>query len=163
MKGFSKWFWTVLRLMMGWTFLWAFLDKLYGLSFATAPGRGWIDGGSPTTGFLSNATKGPFSDAFSALAGNPVVDWLFMLGLLLLGLSLMLGAGLKIAGWSGASLMVLMYLASAIPPSNNPFLDDHIIYAWILIGIAAHPYDECLGIGKWWSGTPVVKKLPFLR
>ena len=56
--------WGVLRLMMGFTFLWAFLDKLLALGFATGrnPETGaidffgdaaWISGASPTEGFLS--------------------------------------------------------------------------------------------------------------
>ena len=163
MKGFSKWFWAVLRIMMGWLLLWGFLDKLYGLSFATAPGKGWIDGGSPTYGFLTHGTKGPFGEFFASLAGNVFVDWLFMLGLLFIGTALLLGIGLRLAGWSGALLFSLMYVAGFIPPDHNPIIDDHVINAWIMIGIATHPVDECLSLGKWWSGTSIVKKLPFLR
>ncbi len=29
---------------MGWTFFWAFADKLFGLGYATEAGKGWIDG-----------------------------------------------------------------------------------------------------------------------
>src|SRR5688572_9064984 len=36
------------RLALGWVFLWAFLDKAFGLGFATSAARAWIDGGSPT-------------------------------------------------------------------------------------------------------------------
>src|ERR1044072_1320309 len=42
-----------LRLLTGFAFLWAFLDKTFGLGYATPSGKGWIDGGSPTKGFLS--------------------------------------------------------------------------------------------------------------
>jgi CPA2 family monovalent cation:H+ antiporter-2 len=38
---------------MGFVFLWAFLDKTFGFGYATASGKGWIDGGSPTEGFLA--------------------------------------------------------------------------------------------------------------
>ena len=41
--------WAALRLAMGWTFFWAFADKLFGLGYATGAGKGWIDGGSPTS------------------------------------------------------------------------------------------------------------------
>src|SRR3712207_7355187 len=44
-----------LRLALGWIFLWAFVDKLFGLGFATKAENAWIDGGSPTQGFLGNA------------------------------------------------------------------------------------------------------------
>ena len=67
-------FWGLLRIAMGWIFLWAFLDKCFGLGFATGrdPETGaidfgsadaWINGGSPTEGFLSFGlhTKEPFT------------------------------------------------------------------------------------------------------
>jgi thiosulfate dehydrogenase [quinone] large subunit len=38
-----------LRLALGWIFLWAVIDKLFGLGFATPAKNAWIDGGSPTT------------------------------------------------------------------------------------------------------------------
>lgn len=163
MKNFSKWFWAVLRIAMGWLFLWPFLDKLYGLGFATPPGKGWMNGFSPTYGFLTHGTKGPFKDFFSAMAGNVFVDWIFMLGCLFIGVALLLGIGLKVAGWSGALMLVLMALAGFIPPEHNPIFDDHLVYAWLMIGIAMHPTDECLSLGNWWSKTKIVKRIPFLR
>ena len=56
--------WLVLRLMMGLIFLWAFVDKLLGLGFATKPENSWLNGGSPTSGFLLNATHGPLEALF---------------------------------------------------------------------------------------------------
>src|SRR5690606_6862690 len=46
------------RIAIGWVFLWAFLDKTFGLGFATAREDAWINGGSPTFGFLNFATEG---------------------------------------------------------------------------------------------------------
>lgn len=48
----------LLRLSIGFVFLWAFLDKLFGLGYATPGARAWINGGSPTKGFLSNVDIG---------------------------------------------------------------------------------------------------------
>ena len=48
----TRYVWAGVRLALGWTFLWAFIDKLFGLGFATPEGKGWIDGGCPTKGFL---------------------------------------------------------------------------------------------------------------
>ena len=128
----DKFLWAVLRIMMGWIFLWPFLDKLFGLGFATEAGRGWVDGGSPTTGFLEFATRGPFAELFQSMTGA-FADWLFMIGLLGIGLALLLGIGVRIASVSGALMLVLMWLA-ALWPEHNPFLDDHLIYAFVLIG-----------------------------
>src|ERR1700676_3331308 len=69
-----------LRLAIGFEFLWAFFDKTFGLGYATPAAKAWLNGGSPTKGFLSGAI-GPFQGVFNAIAGAPVVDWLFMLGL----------------------------------------------------------------------------------
>ena len=35
----------VLRILYGLTFLWAFIDKVFGFGYATPSGKGWIDGG----------------------------------------------------------------------------------------------------------------------
>lgn len=150
------------RLSLGWIFIWAFLDKTFGLGFATTPEKSWLAGGSPTTGFLTYATHGPFAEFYHSLAGNPFVDWLFMGGLALLGLSLLLGIGLKIASYSGALLMLLMW-SSLLLPENNPFLDEHLIYALVLLTLPYHDAGHTLGLGKWWSKTALVKKHPFLQ
>lgn len=38
-----------LRVLTGFVFLWAFLDKTFGFGYATQSGNGWIDGGSSLT------------------------------------------------------------------------------------------------------------------
>ncbi len=158
----------LLRVSVGWVFFWAFLDKLFGLGYhtcATDQGtqvlceRAWLAGGSPTAGFLLNGTSGPFASFFQAIQG-PIVDWLFMIGLLCIGVALMLGIGVRIAGYSGALLLVLMFLAS--PPQNNPFMDDHIIYSILLVLMAWLHAGHYYGLGKWWSNHDIVKKHPWL-
>ena len=118
--------WAALRLAMGWTFFWAFADKLFGLGYATEAGKGWIDGGSPTFGFLNFASKGPLAETYKGLAGSESVAWLFMLRLLGIGLPLILGIGVRIAGSIGIAMYALMYSA-LITPENNPFMDAHIV------------------------------------
>ena len=51
-----------------------------------------------------------------------------MLGLLGIGVALILGIGMRVAAVAGALLLVLMWTA-VLPPENNPFMDDHLIYA----------------------------------
>jgi len=130
-----------LRLAMGFTFLWAFLDKLFGLGFATTAAKAWIHGGSPTYGFLTMATKGPFVEFFKSLAGSPIVDWLFMIGLLAVGLTLIFNRLVKWGAFAGGLMMFLMYLA-ALPPANNPVIDDHIIYILVLAVIGLRNRTE---------------------
>lgn len=123
---------SLLRIGLGFIFLWAFFDKVFGLGFATTSDKAWIHGGSPTYGFLAFATKGPFAMFFKTLAGNPLVDWVFMIGLLVVGVSLLFNYFVKIGSIAGLLMVVLMYL-SILPPENNPILDEHIIYALIFI------------------------------
>jgi thiosulfate dehydrogenase [quinone] large subunit len=149
-----------LRITLGLIFLWAFFDKLFGLGFSTTPDKSWLAGVSPTSGFLSFAAKGPLAPVFNAMAGCIFVDWLFMLGLLLIGVSLVLGICRKISGYSGAVMMLLMWLA-VLPPEHHPFLDEHIIYLLVLIGLAN--IRTKFSLSKWWSSTRIVKKFPFLE
>src|SRR3989344_912887 len=142
--------WALLRIALGWVFLWAFLDKLFGLGFATAKDKSWLAGGSPTAGFLKGAVTGPFADFYHSLSGSPIVDWLFMLGLLGLGLALVFGAAMRLAAWGGFVLMGLMYLA-LLWPANNPVIDEHIIYALALLGLYSVDAGKTWGVGKWWE------------
>ena len=151
-----------LRIALGWVFLWAFLDKLFGLGVATPKESAWLEGGSPTEGFLTFATKGPFADAFGSLAGHAVVDWLFMLGLAGIGVALVLGVGVRIAAVSGALMLVMMW-AAALWPENNPFMDDHLIYAGLLVMLALTDAGRTLGLGRAWERLPLVRRHTWLR
>ncbi len=121
---------TALRLTMGFIFLWAFFDKVFGLGFATTLEKAWINGGSPTTGFLSFGVKGPFTEIFHSLAGVAIVDWLFMLGLLFIGLTFIFNKYLSWGAIAGVLMMILMWLALLLP-ENNPIIDEHIVYALV--------------------------------
>ena len=85
----------LLRLALGVEFLWAFFDKTFGLGYATPSAKAWINGGSPTKGYLSGA-EGPFKSIYADLAGTTFANWAFMLGLLGIGVTLLLGAGMRI-------------------------------------------------------------------
>src|ERR1700676_515785 len=56
----TRYVWALTRLCLGWTFLWPFLDKLFGLGHETTTAHAWVNGGSPSMGFLSGAA-GPFA------------------------------------------------------------------------------------------------------
>ncbi len=131
----------LLRVVMGFIFLWAFLDKTFGLGFATTAEKAWINGGSPTTGFLSLGVRGPFAEIFHSLAGVAMVDWLFMLGLLFAGLTLLLNKFVKWGCLAGSLMFLLMYL-SLLPPENNPIIDEHIVYILVLILVALASKDR---------------------
>ena len=158
----------VFRVVLGFEFLWAFLDKTFGLGYATPAARAWINGGSPTKGFLSRVAVGPLEGTFHAIAGAAWADWLFMAGLLGIGIALILGIGLRAAAVSGTVMMVLMWAAewplakvtSAGEPSMsvNPIVDYHIIYALALIALAVTYAGHTWGLGRWWAKLPFVQR-----
>ncbi|MFB9676280.1 hypothetical protein [Streptosporangium vulgare] len=150
--------WAIARIAIGWVFLWAFLDKTFGWGFATPAAKSWLNGGSPTTGFLKGTGENALGGLFSGLAGQAWVDWLFMAGLLGIGLALVLGVGLRIAAVAGGLLLVLMW-AAELPLTTNPFMDEHIIYAIVLTGLALAGAGTTLGLGN----LPIVRRTPYLR
>jgi thiosulfate dehydrogenase (quinone) large subunit len=150
-----------IRIALGWVFLWAFLDKVFGLGIATTSAKAWINGGSPTKGFLSSAT-GPFAGFYHAIAGTGPVNVLFMAGLLAVGVALILGIGMRLAAAGGAVLTVLMWTA-VLPPASNPFIDDHLIYAAVLIVLALLGAGNTLGLGRVWAATPLVRRATWLK
>jgi thiosulfate dehydrogenase [quinone] large subunit len=151
----------VTRLSLGFIFLWAFVDKLFGLGRSTPEIASWLNGNSPTSGFLSSV-DGPFAGFYNGMANNAFVDWLFMLGLLGIGGALMLGIGMRIAAATGALLMVLMWTAS-LPVASNPFMDEHLIYALVLVALALLHQGDTIGLGRMWANTGVVRRFPILR
>ena len=162
----------LLRLALGVEFLWAFFDKTFGLGYATPSAKAWINGGSPTKGFLSGVDAGPLQSFFNSIAGAPLANWLFMLGLFGIGTALILGVGLRIAAASGTVLLLMMWLASwplastvAGKPtgSTNPVIDDHIISALALIVVGAYAAHSAGYLGRWWSSQSVVQRFPWLR
>ena len=156
----TRYLWAVTRLCMGWVFLWPFLDKLFGLGHETTAAHAWINGGSPSFGFLSGAT-GPFAGIYQSIAGAGLVNWLFMIGLLGIAVALLLGIGMRIAAASGAIMVILMWSAS-LPPQDDIFMDNHIIYALVLIGLALVGAGKTLGFGSWWAQTSLVRRFPWL-
>ncbi len=168
----SAYAWAALRITLGLIFLWAFLDKLLGLGFSTCRDastdtvtvmceKAWLSGGSPTEGFLSFATKGPFESVYQTMAGNMIIDILFMAGLGLIGAALILGIGMRIATLSGALLMFMMWTA-VLPKENNPILDDHIVNIIALLGILAANPRQKWGLRSWWVKQSIVKRFPVL-
>ena len=162
----------VLRIGFGLTFLWAFFDKLFALGYHTGYDQAgnldrfgdaaWINGGSPTEGFLKFGADGPFKDFYNSIAGDAWADWLFMLGLLCIGLALTLGIGMRVAAATGALLYVLMWTV-VLPPENHPFLDDHLLGAISLVVLALALAGDTWGLGKVWGSVKTVRQHAWLR
>ena len=136
----------VLRILVGSIFLWAFVDKTFGLGQGTAPEGSWLAGGRPTAGYL-NSLEGTLASLFQSLTAHVWGDWVFMAGLLLLGLALLLGAALHAAAVGGTVLMGLMWL-SALPLAQHPVVDEHVIYAAVLWVLALTRAGRVWGLGR---------------
>ena len=158
----------VVRIGLGLIFAWAFLDKVFGFGYATSSANAWINGGSPTKGFLGGLKHGPFQSMFNSWAGDAWADWLFMIGLAGIAVALLLGIGMRIAAVSGTLLLLFMWAAEwpldrhdstgALTRSTNPILDDHIIYAILLIALAALSAGAVWGLGKYWANLDFVRR-----
>jgi len=156
------------RLLLGFVFLWAFLDKAFGWGYATTAGKGWVDGGSPTKGFLSAVAAGPMAATFRSWAGAGWVDWLFMLGLLGIGAALVSGIALRFAAVAGTVMMAFMWVAEwplarhlsngSPSMSSNPVVDYHVVYAAVLIALAVTSAGTAWGLGRVWARLPLVDR-----
>jgi thiosulfate dehydrogenase [quinone] large subunit len=152
----------VLRIATGFIFLWAFLDKTFGLGYSTSRAQAWINGGTPSQGFLkSPAVVGPFKTFFATIA-SPTTDVLFMLGMLAVGVAVVLGVGLRISAVAGTIILIFMYLAEwTFGPnaaSTNPVVDYHIIFALSLIVVAVLSAGDAWGLGRSWKRLDIVQK-----
>jgi thiosulfate dehydrogenase [quinone] large subunit len=161
-----------LRLAIGFEFLWAFLDKTFGFGYTTSSAQAWIHGGSPTTGFLSGVNIGPLQGTFHWLSGMTAVDWLFMLGLLGVGVALILGVALRPAAIAGSTMLAMMYVATwpfaklgggQPTGSTNPLVDDHIVGIVALVAIGAFAALSVGGLSRRWSTLPFVRTHSWLR
>ena len=170
----AMWAWTLLRIMLGWSFLWAFLDKMFGLGFATCRAEdssaidfgcdaAMINGGSPTFGFLNfgtaNSHTGFLFDWMAPSAPDAInlADIGFMAALLFGGLALMLGIAVRLAAIGGALLMLFMFLAADVWPENNPINSSHVIEMVAFLGIAT------VGAGRFALQPWLDRRFPGLR
>lgn len=163
----------VLRLALGSIFMWAFLDKMFALGFATgrledggidffAEGGAALNGGSATFGFLSFGSRGPLASFWQSIAGDTWLNVLFLATLAGVGLALLLGIGLRVAAVAGSLLMLGMYTV-ALLPENHPVIDDHIIYALVLVVLALTAAGNTWGLGARWGRTRLVQRFPILK
>lgn len=136
----------VLRLTMGWIFLWAGFDKL-------------INGFS-AEGFLLHATSGPLESWFKDLGGNTsalsVIDPLVTYSQVLMGFALFFGVFTRLTLFSAAAMMFMFYIAQ-FPPEHDLFVDYYIVY------IVAYAMLGALGAGRILGLDSYIERLPSVR
>lgn len=149
-----------LRVVMGWVFLQAGLEKLL------TPG-GWS-----AAGYLNNAIApaNPFQGLFTAMAGIPFVDPLVIWGQLLIGVALLLGALVRFAAFCGALMMLLFWMShiqggllAGLPVEHGWVVDSTLVYAAVVFGLGAVGAGRILGLDAKLEALPVVRNNPWLR
>jgi thiosulfate dehydrogenase [quinone] large subunit len=114
-EGFSL---VLLRTIIGWHFAYEGLYKLLvpGWSRAGDPLGAWS-----AAGYL-RASTGPLADVFHVMAASTAIGWIDVIvpvGLLLVGLSLLLGLFTQLGAVGALAFLTLFYLAS-IPMMGTP-------------------------------------------
>lgn len=142
----------LLRLSMGWIFIWSGFDKLI-TDFSAG-------------GFLVNAASGPLKDLFVRMGESQtalnVVDPLVIWGQILIGFSLILGIFTRF-GLLMASIMMFLFYLAQLWPANNPFMDDHIIYIAVFALLGALGAGRILGLDALIEKIEPVHKVPQLQ
>ncbi|MFO0705111.1 MAG: DoxX family protein [Candidatus Andersenbacteria bacterium] len=133
----------VLRLVLGWLFLYSAVTKLADPSWTSAA-------------YLESAnTFTPFYHWLASSSVIPLVDALNVWGQLLLGISLVLGVGVRISATLGALLMLLYYfpiLQFPYPDAHSYLVDEHIIIAAVLVFFVA------VRAGRYWGIDALLAK-----
>lgn len=141
----------VLRVATGWLMFYAGIVKV-------------LDPGWSAAGYLQGAKTFPaFFQWFLQPGILPVTDFINEWGLTLIGLSLIFGVAVRLSGGLGALLMLLYYFPvlefPRIPP-HSYIVDDHIIYAFVLILLSTMRAGRDWGfdglvakkkLGGWWA------------
>lgn len=126
----------LLRLALGWIFLYAGLSKL-------------LDPAWTSAGFLGNAKTFPALFDWFASAGNlPWVDFLNQWGPLLIGIGLIVGFLTRLASSFGILLMLLYLLPQLHFPfvgQNSLLVDQHVTFILVLVLLIV------AGAGRFWG------------
>jgi thiosulfate dehydrogenase [quinone] large subunit len=161
---------SLMRIGLGLVYLWAFFAQGFGIQYSNsvtdAQGNegdygwhfdhdseaGWISSGfstSPTEGYVGGA-HGPTAFIPQELpVGVDDFGWMFAIGGL--GIALTFGIAMRIAGWGGFILNMLIWFAG-FPPSSNPLIDgEHMMFALALLLFMFLHAGNHWGLGRWWT------------
>jgi uncharacterized membrane protein YphA (DoxX/SURF4 family) len=148
MKRFSSYLLTILRILVGWHFLYEGFSKLI------IPG--W------TAKFYLLGSKWIFAGLFHWMASSPsimkAVDFMNIWGLILIGLSLFIGLFVRWSALAGAFLLLLYFVAypplfgftmGVVAEGNYQWVDKNLIELFLLIVIATLPAEYFFGVDRW--------------
>src|SRR3989338_3386622 len=141
----------LLRITLGWMFFYAGITKVLNPAWSAA---GYLTGAKTFVGFYQWLISPGIL---------PITNFMNEWGLALLGVSLILGIGVRLSSILGAILMMLYYFPILDFPYPNPhsfLIDEHVIYALILILFASLRAGRALGLENWCSRLPICSKYP---
>ena len=154
MTKFQKISLFLLRVATGWMMFYAGITKVLDPDWSSA---GYLQVAKTFSGFYSWMTS-----ASMLPLTNFVNEW----GLTILGVSLILGIGVRLSSMLGAVLMLLYYFPILDFPYPNPhsfLVDEHIIYALVLVLLASWRAGRTMGLENWCANLPICSRFPALR
>lgn len=133
-----------LRIALGGLFFYAGITKVFNPAWSAA-------------GYLNNAKTFPELFHWFAQPGIlPFINFVNEWGLTLLGISLILGVAVRLSSLLGAALMMLYYLPVLdfpYPNAHSYIVDEHIIYALVLVFFAVVRAGRVYGLDKIWTAS----------
>lgn len=142
------------RISLGWLLFYAGITKLLDPSWTA---EGYLKGAKTLTGLYQ---------FFASPAVLPFTNFLNAWGLTLIGLSLLVGIGVRLSAILGAAIMLLYYLPILqfpYPNAHSFIVDEHIVYAAALLFLAATRAGRVWGLETWCASLPLCAKFPRLR
>ncbi len=128
-----------LRIILGWVFFYAGIVKVFNPAWSAAF-------------YLKDAHTFPSFFQFLLQPDVlPIVNFLNVWGLTLIGLSLLVGIFVRVSAPLGALLMVLYYLPALHFPyvgEHSMLIDEHIVYALLLIFLMLSNAGMKFGLDK---------------
>ncbi|MBI2592711.1 MAG: DoxX family protein [Candidatus Colwellbacteria bacterium] len=146
-------FLTIARVAVGWLMFYAGITKI-------------MDPAWTAKGYLTTAKT--FPELFQWFASDANIGWVNFVnewGLTLLGISLILGIGVRLSSVLGVGLMLLYYFpVLEFPKVEHGFLvDEHIVYAAVLLFFAAVRAGRYWGLENWCANLPICRQYPKLH
>lgn len=143
-----------LRIAMGWLMFYAGITKLLNPTWSAA---GYLSGAKTFPEFYAWLTRPEIL---------PITNFMNEWALTLLGVSLILGVFVRLSSLGGALLMILYYFPVLTFPTIKTtafIVDEHIMYALLLLFFVAVKAGRVWGLESWCSKLPVCSKFPRLR
>jgi thiosulfate dehydrogenase [quinone] large subunit len=86
--------------------------------------------------------------------GSAWSDRLLVLALAAAGAGLVFGIVMRVTAVCAAVLLVIV--------REHPLVDHRLVVALVVLGIGFTTLGWRYGLGRWWSGTPLVRRHPWL-